>query len=364
MVLINLTDMLELLNRMGVRVVNDMTAHAARNVTSAIGPGCMGVRIDIGAPLADIEMTTLTAPISLFALPPGCFHVPSLNYSMYGRKMCDVNIVNAWIHSDAVIRFRARDNKVLLGDLLVVFGRYKSFKYANRSMKQMIDQQNGKVSGLESIEVDSTLNETKSDIVVIHLQDVAEFFNRIGVCAANNALFDRFRRMQYGVGTSQPIVINLANLIQPSHRAEMIVREAINSAFEGFIHNKVIRDRFNQHMGFDDYHRLKIDHRLHIGNTILAVETDEDAHVNYKYENERYHEFMKTFSYKFVFIRFNPGSNMEDPSAPTDFPHKLRTLMLAIMTQIKRIQSGENVCKIEILRLFYATSPQFYAINS
>ena len=231
-------------------------------------------------------------------------------------------------------------------------------------MKQMLKRRNGKGTDIESMEVDSTLNETKNDVIVMHLQDVAEFFNRIGVCAVTTGRFDRFQHVQHGVGTAPPVVINPASIIHTTHRVEMIVRDAINSAFEGFIHNKVIRDRFNPHMGFDDYHRLKIDHRLHIGNTILAVETDEDAHVNYKYENKRYHEFMKTFSYKFVFIRFNPGSNMEDPSAPTDFPHKLRTLMLAIMTQIKRIQSGENVCKIEILRLFYATSPQFYAINS
>jgi len=215
------------------------------------------------------------------------------------------------------------------------------------------------------MEVDSTLNETKGDMVVMHLEDVAEFFNRIGVCAVSNALFDRFQHVLHGVGPSQPIVTNPTNSIQSAHRAEMIVRDAINSAFEGFVHNKVIRDGFKpQQMGMGDFHGRKIDHRLHIGNTILAVETDEEAHVNYKYENERYNEFMQTFSYKFVFIRFNPDTNMEDPDAPTDFPHKLRTLIHAITTQITRIQSGENVWKIEILRLFYATRPQFYAMNS
>jgi len=147
-ILMHLQDALRFCNRIGVRVVNDMTTHAARNATSAIGPGCMGVRTDTEASLADIEMTTPTAPISLLALPPGCFHVHSLNNSMYGRKMCDVNIVNAWIHSDAVIRFRARDDKALAADLLVAFGRYKYFTHANQCMKQMIHQQNGKVSGL------------------------------------------------------------------------------------------------------------------------------------------------------------------------------------------------------------------------
>jgi len=145
----------------------------------------------------------------------------------------------------------------------------------------------------------------------------------------------------------------------------MIVRDAINSNFKGFIHNKVIRHGFinkKVEWGAPGSHRLQIDHRLHIGNTILAVETDEDAHVNYKHKNERYDEFMRTFSNKFVFIRFNPNTNMEDTNAPTDFPHKLRTLIHDITTQIKRIQSRGNVWKIEILRLFYGTRPQFYVI--
>jgi len=232
-------------------------------------------------------------------------------------------------------------------------------------MKQMLKRKNGKGTDIESMEVDSTLKDCKIDIIVMHLQDIAKFFNRIGVSAVNNAIFDRFQHVQRGVGIALPVVINPASIIHTTHRVEMIVRDAINFAFEGFIHNEVIRDGFKpQPKGMGDFHGLKIDHRLHIGNTILAVETDEDAHVNYKYENERYNEFMKTFSYKFVFIRFNPDPNMEDPIARTDFPHKLRTLMHAIETQITRIQSGENIWKIEILRLFYATRTQFYAMNS
>jgi len=69
MVLMNLTDMLKLMNRMGVRVVNDLTAQVTVHVTAAMDPGFMGVHISSVAPSVDIEMSTPTVPISLFALP-------------------------------------------------------------------------------------------------------------------------------------------------------------------------------------------------------------------------------------------------------------------------------------------------------
>jgi hypothetical protein len=134
------------------------------------------------------------------------------------------------------------------------------------------------------------------------------------------------------------------------------VRDEIDTFFGGFIHNKVLK-------GGDSSHQKKIDHRLRIGNTILAIETDEHAHVSYKQENERYQDFMRTFSYKFVFIRFNPNANMEDPDATTDFKHKLHVLMYYIKTLSERIQKGQNVWKLEIVRLFYGADVQFYAIS-
>jgi len=139
-------------------------------------------------------------------------------------------------------------------------------------------------------------------------------------------------------------------------RVEYIVRDAINKAFVGFIHNKVLYSGGSAHA-------KKIDHRIQIGHTILAIETDESAHVSYKHENERYQDFMRTFSYKFVFIRFNPHANREDPRAKTDFKHKLHVLMDCIRTHIERIEKGQNVWKLEIVRLFYGTHLQFYAIN-
>jgi len=138
---------------------------------------------------------------------------------------------------------------------------------------------------------------------------------------------------------------SLCHVIQP----ENLVRAAINFSFKGFIHNKVIPTTSMSHM-------RRIDHRLLIGNTILAVETDENAHRNYnKYDENhlRYHDFVSQLPYKFIFIRFNPHANMESLHAKTDIIHKIQILMYTITTHIDRIQKGRNVDRLEGIKLFY-----------
>ena len=131
-------------------------------------------------------------------------------------------------------------------------------------------------------------------------------------------------------------------------RYEILVRTEINTHFEGFLHNRVIYSGGSPHC-------RSIDHRLQIGHTILAIETDEKAHQYYNktHENERYYDFMTTFSYKFVFIRFNPHSNRENSDTKTKFEHKLSVLIHTITTQIDRIRKGHNTAKLEIFTLFY-----------
>jgi len=134
----------------------------------------------------------------------------------------------------------------------------------------------------------------------------------------------------------------------PGIRHEEVVRGVIDANFEGFVHNKVMKG-----IGRDNECRRKIYHRLQIGNTILAIETDERAHADRNQEDEkrRYNEFTSNFPHKFVFIRFNPHTNMEDKLAETDFKHKLGVLMRSIKSQMLRIQ-GSNVKELEIFTLF------------
>jgi len=131
-------------------------------------------------------------------------------------------------------------------------------------------------------------------------------------------------------------------------RAEICVREAIDIAFDGFIHNKGMRCETGK----------RIDHRILIDNTILAIETDEFAHQYYSEtkEKERYEEFLTETSYKFVFIRFNCDANRESGNAKTDLKYKLPILLHTITNQMSRIRHGHNIQRLEILKLFCCTS--------
>jgi hypothetical protein len=128
---------------------------------------------------------------------------------------------------------------------------------------------------------------------------------------------------------------------------EIYVRNAIskkaleNDLFRDFIHDKPLYTG-----GCDCTHRRRIDHRKLIGNTILAVETDEYAHKAYDDEDEklRYDDLYMIHSAKWIFIRFNPDDTKKV---------KIETLIEEIEKQIKRIQNEENDELLEIIKLFY-----------
>ena len=81
----------------------------------------------------------------------------------------------------------------------------------------------------------------------------------------------------------------------------------------------------------------------------LPIETDERAHADRNQEDEkrRYNEFTSNFPHKFVFIRFNPNTNMEEKLAETDFKHKLGVLMRSIKSQIQILI--QNLCGHQLI---------------
>ena len=125
-----LPDALKLLNRHGVRPINDVTAHA---------------------------LFWMAAPSSVVVLPQGGFVVPFKDGSMYGKKMCDVHMAGFAMESDAVIRFCKSDGKVAVGDLLVGVGRYARFADAQDTILKFIERKDNKIDDLRSLEVDDTL---------------------------------------------------------------------------------------------------------------------------------------------------------------------------------------------------------------
>jgi hypothetical protein len=128
------------------------------------------------------------------------------------------------------------------------------------------------------------------------------------------------------------------------HTKEIRVRNEINCHFEGFIHDKPLYTG-----NCDCTHRRRIDHRKLIGNTILAIETDEFAHSGYDPLDEeiRYDDLYMVHSGKWIFIRFNPDGRKVDSE------DKLKVLIREIEEQIRRIENEENKSLLEIVKLYY-----------
>ena len=130
-----------------------------------------------------------------------------------------------------------------------------------------------------------------------------------------------------------------------AHTKEIMVRNIINKHFDGFIHDTPLYTG-----GCDCTHRRRIDHRLLIGNTILAVETDEFGHRGYDPRDEdiRYDDVFMIHSGKWVFIRFNPDSNI----SKVDIYDKLRHIVDVMHQCIEKIHRGENHELVEIIKLY------------
>ena len=133
---------------------------------------------------------------------------------------------------------------------------------------------------------------------------------------------------------------------------EIKVRDYINSNFEGFIHDRVLYTH-----GCDCPSRRRIDHRILINNTMLAIETDEHQHRSYDPKNEeiRHDDVYMHYSGKWIWIRFNPDSYKDKNGVgqKLDIEDRLPVLKEMIEKQMERIKKGENNELMEIYKLFY-----------
>lgn len=131
-------------------------------------------------------------------------------------------------------------------------------------------------------------------------------------------------------------------------RDAIIERSLINYDFLDFVHDRPLYTG-----GCDCTHRRRIDHRKLIGNTILAIETDEHAHSTYdeKDEEVRYDDLYMIHSGKWIFIRFNPDNTRTDK---TDIEDRLEVLLDTIETHIQRIKEEENDDLVEIYKLYFS----------
>ena len=128
---------------------------------------------------------------------------------------------------------------------------------------------------------------------------------------------------------------------------EIKVRNKINDHFPEFIHDKPLYTT-----NCDCTNRRRIDHRRLIGNTMLAIETDEFGHRSYDPNDEeiRYDDLYMLYSGKWIWIRFNPDPNKE--AKKTTFEFKLDNLIKEIEKQINRINNEENKDLVEIIKMY------------
>jgi len=137
-----------------------------------------------------------------------------------------------------------------------------------------------------------------------------------------------------------------------SKTKEIATRDFINDHFEGFGHDKPI---YTDHC--DCSVRRRIDHRKLIGNTMLAIETDENQHKSYDAMDEqiRYDDLFNAFSGKWIYIRFNPDKfrNKAGVSKNPTIAMRLFELKAEMEHQIQRIESEENTELLEIKYMYY-----------
>jgi hypothetical protein len=137
-----------------------------------------------------------------------------------------------------------------------------------------------------------------------------------------------------------------------THNKEIATRDFINANYEGFQHDKSL---FTGQC--DCTHRRRIDHRILIGNTLLAVETDENQHKSYDEMDEeaRDNDLFMAYSGKWIYIRFNPDrytskkGKRKNPTIST----RLYRLKEEIDKQIERIKNEENTELVERVYLYY-----------
>lgn len=133
--------------------------------------------------------------------------------------------------------------------------------------------------------------------------------------------------------------------------------------YETWVRNALVENEFDfindkpiYHSGCDCTSRRRVDFWKIIGNTILAIEVDENQHSGYNKRDEeiRYDDLFMHFSGKWIFIRFNPdkykkGGIMCDPVMHERMP----VLVREINNHIQRIQKEENKELVEIHHLFF-----------
>ena len=91
-------------------------------------------------------------------------------------------------------------------------------------------------------------------------------------------------------------------------------------------------------------------------NTTISIEIDADQYKKYvrRNENARYDDLFMDFSGKYIFIRFNPDSFIENGETQNQgLQTRLPALEDALLKQVDRVKNYENKESVEVVHLFY-----------
>ncbi len=118
----------------------------------------------------------------------------------------------------------------------------------------------------------------------------------------------------------------------------------LNENFADFVHDSPLHTAH-----CDCSHRLRVDHRRVVGNTLLCVEVDEHHHHGYDKDDEqaRYHDVVMAWGGRLCFVRFNP-----DCRCPP-IEERLERLRKEVRLLIERLERGENTVYLEVYHLYY-----------
>lgn len=135
---------------------------------------------------------------------------------------------------------------------------------------------------------------------------------------------------------------------------ELIVRDflAMNFPDLGFFHDTPLWTH-----NCECTHRRRIDLRTIIEGTMLAVEIDEHQHKYKEAKDEeiRYDDVFMLHSGKWIFIRYNPHTYLDNDKKRKNPAKDLRlaTLKTVVLEQISRIHKNENHGLLEIQYLYF-----------
>ena len=127
--------------------------------------------------------------------------------------------------------------------------------------------------------------------------------------------------------------------IRKSHNYELQVRQFLATHYPFFVHNAPIYTH-----QCDCTNRRRIDHYTLLGNTVLAVETDEHQHRYYVDDQIRYNDLYMHFSGKWIFIRFNVHAYLDSNTKYrlTSLKVRLRRLQEEIDKQLDIIRRDSH----------------------